>query len=153
MPAHVGGQHWVVSWCPDQPDGIPHGSAGVCVSGDRLVLISHDGRHWGFPAGRPDGDETFEQTLRREMREEACVTVTRARLLGFARSECLRGRQRGLVLVRAYWRADVEILPWRPEFEITHREVVAAADARTLVRDPDEAATRISFRAIDAAGL
>lgn len=57
------------------------------------------------------------------------------------------------MLVRAYWRADVEILPWEPEFEIIHRRVVAAAAARAQVRDPDDVATRISFRALAEAGL
>jgi ADP-ribose pyrophosphatase YjhB (NUDIX family) len=126
----------------------------VCVTGDdHLVLISHDGRHWGFPAGRPEGIETWEQTLHREMREEACVVVLRARLLGFARSACVRGRQRRLVLVRSYWRADVDLQPWVPEFEFAHRRLVAAVEARTHVRDPDEVATRVSHRALDEAGI
>ena len=56
MPTRSGGQDWLVSWhLPDDPrPGRAHGAAGVCVAGDRLVLISHDGVHWGFPAGRPE---------------------------------------------------------------------------------------------------
>jgi hypothetical protein len=87
------------------------------------------------------------------MMEEACVVVVGARLLGFARSECVNGRQQGLVLVRSYWRAEVEVKPWDPKFEIQHRRVVAAAEAKTHVRDPDAVATRISFRALDEAGV
>jgi 8-oxo-dGTP pyrophosphatase MutT (NUDIX family) len=155
MPTHSGGQDWLVSWhLPDDPPaGRPHGAAGVCVAGDQLVLISHDGVHWGFPAGRPDGDESIEETLRREMWEEACVRVFGARMLGFARSECVGGHEAGLILVRSYWRAEVEIEPWEPRFEIEHRRIVPGAQAREYVRDPDGAATRISLRALTEAAL
>jgi hypothetical protein len=33
------------------------------------------------------------------MREEACAIITRAKLLGFSRGECVEGHERGLVLV------------------------------------------------------
>lgn len=72
MRLHTNGQDWIVSWHPGdaEPAGSPHGAAGVCVTGDgQLVLISHDGRHWGFPAGRPEGGESAEETLSREMLE------------------------------------------------------------------------------------
>jgi ADP-ribose pyrophosphatase YjhB (NUDIX family) len=156
MPTHSNGQDWLVSWHPadDPPMGKQHGAAGICVATeDQLVLISHDGEHWGFPAGRPEGDETIEETLGREMREEACVEVVGARLLGFSRSQCVEGHEKGLVLVRSYWRAEVEIKPWEPQFEIGHRRVVAGAQATNHVRDPDDAANRISFRALAEAGL
>src|SRR3954469_4663736 len=93
MPTVSGGQHWLVSWHPagPEPAGKPHGAAGICVGGDGrdLVLISPDEVHWGFAAGRPEGDETPRETLAREMLEEACVKVLDARLLGFSRSECV----------------------------------------------------------------
>jgi hypothetical protein len=47
---------------------------------------------------RPEPGETWEQTLRREMDEEACATVTGARLLGFTHGRCLTGPERGTVL-------------------------------------------------------
>src|SRR4051794_27281126 len=98
MPSRGNGQDWLVAWHPagSHPIGVPHGAAGICVDSEgNLVLISHDGEHWGFPAGRPEANEGPEDTLRREMLEEACVTVRAARLLGFARSECVNGFQRG----------------------------------------------------------
>jgi ADP-ribose pyrophosphatase YjhB (NUDIX family) len=123
-------QDWIVSWHPPPtpPDGTPHGAEGVCVTRDgKIVLISHDGKYWGFPAGRPEGRETWEETLRREIREEACATVVQAKLLGFCRSACVEGPQVGLVLVRSLWRAEVELAPWEPQFEIPHRRIVVAA--------------------------
>ncbi len=126
-------QDWIVSWHPPltPPDGTPHGAAGVCVTGDGgIVLISADGAHWDLPAGRPEGWETWEETLRREVLEEACATVVRARLLGFYRGMCVAGPEAGLVLVRSLWRAEVELAPWEPRFEIPHRRVVAATEVR-----------------------
>ena len=102
----VGGQRWINSWHSSAavPAGKPHGSAGICVTeAVEVVLISADGTSWDFPAGRPEGSETWEETLRREVLEEACAVVTEARLLGFCRGRCVRGHEAGLVLVRSIW--------------------------------------------------
>lgn len=93
-----------------------------------VVLISNDGERWGWPGGRPDGDESWEQTFRREILEETCAVVGDARLLGFCRAVCLTGPEQGLVLVRSVWRAEVELMPWEPRFEIAHRLVVRATE-------------------------
>jgi hypothetical protein len=92
------------------------------------VLISEDGERWDWPGGRPEGAESWEQTLCREVLEEACAVVVDARLLGLCRSVCLTGLEQGLVLVRTIWFAEVELLPWEPRFEIAHRRVVPATE-------------------------
>ncbi len=128
---HSNGGDWGSSWHSPitAPAGTPHGANAFCVTADDLVvLISNDGERWGWPGGRPEGNEAWEQTLRREILEEACAIVRDARLLGFCRGECLTGPEEGLVLVRSVWRAEVELLPWEPRFEIAHRQVVPAAD-------------------------
>jgi ADP-ribose pyrophosphatase YjhB (NUDIX family) len=130
------GQVWMVSWHPPAtpPDGTPHGAEGVCVTDeDEIVLISPDGERWGFPAGRPEGSESPEQTLHREMLEEACVAVVRARLLGFSRGVCTSEREEGLILVRSMWRTEVQLGAREPRFEIPHRQVVAATDVAVQV--------------------
>lgn len=147
------GQDWIISWHPPDapPDGTPHGAAGVCVTGDgEIVLISTDGERWDLPAGRPEGDETWEQTLRREMEEEACATVVRARLLGFCRGACVTGPETGRVIVRSFWRADVEMNAWEPLFEIAYRRVVPAAAVVDALATPNSFA-RIFTRALHEA--
>lgn len=146
-----------MSWYPPRhpPDGTPHGAAGVCLIGNgQLVLVSNDQRHWGFSGGRPGGTEPPEKTLRREILEEACAVVVGApRLLGFVSSQCVRGWQQGLVLVRSCWRADVEVGPWKPRFETPYRRLVPLAEAAEHLREPDPGANRVSYRALYEAGV
>jgi ADP-ribose pyrophosphatase YjhB (NUDIX family) len=125
------GQDWRVAWYPppDPPAGTPHGASAIALTGDQVVLIGNDGERWGLPGGRPEPGETWIDTMRREVAEEACATVIACRLLGFSRGTCVRGHEQGLVLVRSMWRADVRLDLWRPRFEIAHRRLVPAGDA------------------------
>ena len=124
------GGDWRTAWRPptEVPGGTRHGSTGFCLtSHGGVVLISHDGVRWEWPGGRPEGDETWEETFRREILEETCSMVGDAKLLGFCRSECLTGPEAGLILVRSVWRGEVDVMPWEPRFEIGHRRIVPAA--------------------------
>lgn len=157
MAVRADGQDWIVSWhSPTSPPaGTPHGASGVCFTdGGEVVLISRDGYGWGLPGGRPEGDERWVDTLRREVLEEACATVVEARLLGFGRSRCVRGHEAGLVLVRSMWSAKVELAPWAPTFEIPHRRVVPAAEAvDAMALSDDSGLDRILMRALQEAGV
>ena len=127
VQVETGGQDVLSTWFPshDEPEGKCHGSAGICVTDKgEIVLITQDGQNWGFPGGRPEGDESWEETLRREVMEEACVEVTNAKLLGFHRGECISGHEKGLVLVRSLWLANVQIREWLPEPDTLDRKVV-----------------------------
>jgi ADP-ribose pyrophosphatase YjhB (NUDIX family) len=153
VPAHGG--DWRLAWHPpgDAPPGQPHGANAFCVTtGGEVVVISPDGSRWGWPGGRPEPGESWADTLRREILEEACATVTDAQLLGFVRSRCLAGHEQGLVLVRSIWRAQVRLLPWQPKHEIPFRRVVPVHDlARQLWME--DGAEPIYSRAAREAGL
>ena len=126
------GQDWTESWHPPElpaPDGRRHGSGGICFTPEgAIVLVTQDGASWEFPAGRPEGDEDWRETLDREMLEEACAVVEDATLLGYARGTCLAGFEAGLVLVRSLWVAEVTLQPWRPQHETTGRSAGASRD-------------------------
>ncbi len=97
------GGDWLIAWHSPLavPVGQTHGANAFCVTAAAgVVLISNDGERWGWPGGRPEGEESWEQTLRREVLEEECVAVVAARLLGFCRAVCLTGPEQGRVLVR-----------------------------------------------------
>jgi hypothetical protein len=117
--ASIGGQDWRVGWYPppDPPPGTPHGAEAVCVAGGRIVLVSRDGQLWGLPAGRPEGDEDWADTL--------------------SRGVCVRGPQEGLALVRSHWRAEVRVQRWQPRFEMTHRRLVPADEALRSLTIPE----------------
>jgi ADP-ribose pyrophosphatase YjhB (NUDIX family) len=127
LTVHSNGGTWSIEWHSPvtEPEGTKHGANAFCITGDsHVVLISNDGEQWGWPGGRPEGDESWEQTLRREILEEACATVHGARLLGFCRARCVAGPEHNRVLVRSIWRADVELHVWEARFEIRHRRLV-----------------------------
>ncbi|MCH8910923.1 MAG: NUDIX domain-containing protein [Chloroflexi bacterium] len=115
-----------------------HGSAAVCITPDRLVvLVSQDGDSWGLPGGRPQEGEDWRATLDREVFEEACVLVEDALLLGFVQGTCTRGPEEGLVLVRSVWRADVAVRVWEPRHEIRCRNFVPQNDALEQLSFPE----------------
>jgi ADP-ribose pyrophosphatase YjhB (NUDIX family) len=151
----VNGGDWIVAWHPASmaPKGTPHGATAICLTADGgLVLIGNDGERWGLPGGRPERQESWEQTLHREVLEEACAKVVRARLLGFTQGKCGAGPEEGLVLVRSLWRAEVELAPWTPQFEIAHRRVIPA-EAWPAHLWIDDGFAAIFWRAFAEAGL
>lgn len=134
-----GGQVWRGAWHPVSaaPIGTSHGSAAVCFTSSRdVVLVSEDGKIWGLPGGRPVEGEDWRQTLEREVREEACAQIELAVLLGFVAGTCVSGSEQGLTLVRSLWSAVVVLLPWHPLHEISQRLVIRPQAALAQIRSP-----------------
>src|SRR5439155_6501821 len=106
----------------------------LCLTEEALVvLVTEDGETWGLPGGRPDGEEDWIDTLRREVREEACASVREATLLGFTRSVCHSGPEKDLVLVRSFWCARISVATWDPHYEMKARTLLNAGHALALV--------------------
>jgi len=58
---------------------------GVCFEGDRM-LISHGGKKikaWGLVGGTIKPEETFEETLKREVTEESNMRVLKCKPVGY----------------------------------------------------------------------
>lgn len=119
---------WRVSLhAPDsKPEGAPHGSEAICmVDNETTVLVRNTSGRLNTPGGHPEAGESSEETMMREVREEACAEVSSWQLIAYARSECLEGERKGHVMVRDMYVARVELLPWvQPDFEIVERFTV-----------------------------
>ena len=149
IDVHYRGQLWSISWHSprESPLGDRHGSAGICITEDRkVILVSVDGEQWDIPAGRPEGDESWEETLLREMLEEACARVTDAQLLGFCRGTCIDGAEAGLILVRSIWLAKVQLLEWKAGFETHFRRVVSVIHAIEYLPSAFQSVWQRAFR-------
>lgn len=125
--ADSGGTWRVSLHTPDErPEGEPHGSEAICMIDDATTVLVRtvEGR-LNTPGGHPEAGDTSEETMIREVREEACAEVTSWQLIAYARSECLKGERKGTVMVRDMYVARVEMLPWvRPGGEIAERLMV-----------------------------
>ena len=102
-------------------DEIVRAGGGVVVRpGDRgtEILLVHRPRYddWSFPKGKRDGDETDEDTARREVLEETGMAVVLGRELGEASYTDNRGRPK---IVR-YWLMTVDPDESGPGFTPNH---------------------------------
>ncbi len=101
-------------------------ASGICYSRDgRIVMVSADGTCWGIPGGHPETGEPVESALRREIREEACCDVTEARLLGWQHVSDTRDDS---VHYQLRYCCRVEVSAFRPEHEVSHRQLVAPSE-------------------------
>jgi hypothetical protein len=80
--------------------------------------------------------------------------VVEARLLGYSCGRCVRGAQAGQVLVRALWKAEVVLEPWKPAFEVRQRRLVPSGELMAQIESEGERLPiSIYERALRAAGL
>jgi 8-oxo-dGTP pyrophosphatase MutT (NUDIX family) len=78
-------------------DAVPtdvHVSAAHCLAFDakrRVLLVRHVNRQWTIPGGRTEADESAEQTMHREVMEEAAAAVDDALVIATERIDLLEG--------------------------------------------------------------
>lgn len=58
---------------------------GICFNNKDEILIINEGSGWKIPGGHPENDESAEETLKRELIEEADVEVSQCIPLGAQR--------------------------------------------------------------------
>lgn len=127
----------LLSWLAPQhapaDEQVGRAEAVAFTPDGRIVAVAEDEAGlWSFPGGRREPGESLDATLRRELREEACVTVRGSDLLGFQRFAHLDGDRAGRVTVDAMFRAEVDLLPFRPEHETRQRRLLPPRRAREL---------------------
>lgn len=94
--------------------------SGYILNDDNQLLIVKNGKTWTIPGGHPENNETFTETLEREIMEEACVTIKDSAYLGAV--EVVENDE-VYYQVRYTARAK-EILPFTDEWETCERKFV-----------------------------
>jgi len=91
-----------------------------------------DEHYWVPPGGHRETGECLEDTLRRELREEASADVRASQLLGFQRCRHLNGSRAGQLTVEAIFWARVALRPFVPNVETHARRLMSLSDAYQL---------------------
>ncbi len=88
---------------------------GVCFNDKNEILIvrKKDG-DWIIPGGHPEGIETIEETLKREMIEEADIKVTNIKLVGAQKVYPEEKQEEFYYQVRCICEVE-ELLPQTPD--------------------------------------
>jgi ADP-ribose pyrophosphatase YjhB (NUDIX family) len=127
-----GGARWRVSWF-DPPFRPPLAETtqalGICFTRDsQIVLVTLNDTDWTLPGGTIEPGETLEQTLIREVWEEACARVRACAYIGCQRVEHPDDDRPAYYQTRFWARVDLE--PFVASHEMTARRLVTPGEFR-----------------------
>ena len=105
------------------------------------LLIVKNGKSWTIPGVHPENNETYMQTLARELMEEACVTLKEEKYLG-----AVEVIENGETYYQIRYTAKVDkLLPFKQEWEICERKFVKIKDLSKYIPKISKGKERISF--------
>lgn len=123
------GRQITIAWLPapfEPPRNAITQVSGICfTSAGKIVLVAGRQGYWALPGGRPEPNDTLEQTLAREVREEACAVVRRSAYLGAQQVNDPNDPDGPHVYYQARYWARVELRRFRPKLETAQRILVA----------------------------
>ena len=104
--------------------------SGYVFNNQNQLLIVRNENTWTIPGGHPESGETKEETLKRELMEEACVVLDNINYLGAV--EVVENNEKYYQL---RYTAKVEkILPFKQEWEICERKFVDLKDLPDYIK-------------------
>lgn|SRR3989344_371529 len=83
---------------------------GVLLNEKKEVLIIDTGRNWQLPGGTPKQGESWEQTLIREVKEEASVEIENIIPLGYQMVSEIKNQKKGAPLCQLRFAAKIKKL-------------------------------------------
>ena len=104
--------------------------SGYVFNNNNELLIVKNGNTWTIPGGHPEAGETKEETLNRELMEEACVTLKDINYLG-----AVEVVENGETYYQLRYTAKVnELLPFKQEWEICERKFVNLSELPNYIK-------------------
>ena len=96
------------------------------------ILIVKNGKNWTIQGGKPENDETFMQTLNREVMEETCVTIKNLEYIG---EVLVSDLTTGEKYIQKRFKALIkEIFPFVQDFEVERRLFVPPKDIGKYIK-------------------